>query len=250
MRQSTKQYITMKKSMKPLLYSFGMFIRQISKDSMLLVVLIAPILAAFFFRFGIPIIERLLTAYLQETAILSSYYLLFDLFLSMLTPYMFCFASAMVMLTEYDENMTSYLAVTPIGKKGYILSRLVFPAAISFLGSVLLLLYFSLTEWSMTMIVLICLLTSLASIAVALLVFSVSHNRVEGMAMSKLSGLMMMGLPVPFFLLSSVQYLFAVLPSFWIAKLSLEQNLLYFILAILTSLIWIWLLYRKFEIKL
>ncbi len=230
--------------------SFGIFISQITKDSMLLVVCIAPILAACFFRFGIPIIEQQLTVYLHEPTILTPYYLLFDLFLSMLTPYMFCFASAMVMLTEYDENMTSYLAVTPIGKKGYMVSRLVFPAAISFLGSVLLLLYFSLTEWSMTMIVLMCLLTSLASIAVALLVFSVSHNRVEGVAMSKLSGLMMLGLPVPFFVLSSAQYLFAFLPSFWIAKLSLEQDLLYFIPALLTSLIWIWLLYRKFERKL
>ena len=240
----------MNQSVKPLLRSFGMFIRQISKDSMLLVVCIAPILAAFFFRFGIPIIERLLTVYLQETAILAPYYLLFDLLLSMLTPYMFCFASAMVMLTEYDENMTSYLAVTPIGKKGYILSRLVLPATISFLGSVLLLLYFSLTIWTMTMILLICLLTSLASIAVALLVFSISHNRVEGMAMAKLAGLMMLGLPVPFFLLSGVQYLFAILPSFWIAKLALEQNVLHFIPALLTSLVWIWLLYRKFERKL
>lgn len=236
--------------MKPQIKSFGMFIRQISKDSMLLVVLIAPILAAFFFRFGIPIIERLLTVYLQETTILAPYYLLFDLLLSMLTPYMFCFASAMVMLTEYDENMTNYLAVTPIGKKGYIISRLVFPSAISFLGSVLLLLYFSLTVWSLTMIVLTCLSTSLASIAVALLVFSISHNRVEGMAMAKLAGLMMLGLPVPFFVSSSVQYLSAFLPSFWIAKLALEQNVLYFIPALVTSLVWIWLLYRKFERKL
>ena len=234
--------------MRPMIRSFGMFIRQISKDSMLLVVLIAPILAACFFRFGIPMIEEIFTEYLQQTA-MAPYYLLFDLLLSMLTPYMFCFASAMVMLTEYDENMTSYLAVTPIGKRGYILSRLVFPAGISFLASVILLYYFALTAWSLTMIVLTCFLTSLASIAVALLVFSFSHNRVEGMAMSKLSGLMMVGLPVPFFVLSGVQYLLGFLPSFWIAKLSVEQNVLFFIPALVTSLVWIGLLYRKFERK-
>ena len=236
--------------MNPLLRSFGIFIRQMSKDNMLLLVCIAPILEACLFRFGIPIIERLLCEYFQEITILTPYYLLFDLLLSMLTPYMICFASAMVMLTEFDENMTSYLAVTPIGKKGYIISRVVFPAAVSFLGSVILLHYFSLTAWSLMMILLVCLLTSLVSIAVALLVFSISHNKVEGMAMAKLAGFMILGLPVPFFLLSGVQYLFAVLPSFWIAKLSLEQNVLYFIPALLTSIVWIWFLYRKFERKM
>jgi len=240
----------MKPSMKPLLRSFGMFIRQISKDSMLIVVCIAPILAAFFFHFGIPIIEGLLCEFFRKTTVLTPYNLLFDLFLSILTPYMFCFASAMLMLTEYDEGMTSYLAVTPIGKKGYILSRLLTPAVISFFASSLLLLYFALTTWAFMMIIMVCLLTSLTSIAVALLVFSISHNRVEGMAMAKLSGLMMLGLPVPFFLLSNVQYIFAFLPSFWIAKLGMEQNVLYFIPALLTSLTWLWILYRKFERKL
>ena len=230
--------------------SFVMFIHQISRDSMLLAVCIAPLLYAFFFRFGIPVIEQLLTDHFQQSTILAGYYLLFDLLLSMLTPYMFCFASAMVMLTEHDENMTNYLAVTPIGKTGYIVSRLVFPAGISFPVSVILMLIFAQTPWSIGIIILTCFLTSLMSIAVALLVFSVSHNRVEGMAMSKLSGLIMLGLPVPFFLFSGVQYLFGFLPSFWIAKLSVEQNVLYLIPALVTSLVWIILLYRKFERKL
>lgn len=236
--------------MKPLLRSFAIFIRQITSDSMLLVVCIAPILAACFFRFGIPVVERLLCSYFQETSILSGYYLLFDIFLSVVTPYMFCFASSMVMLTEYDENMTNYLAVTPVGKQGYILSRILFPAVLAFLASVLLMHYFTLTAWSFLMIVLTCLSTALLSSTVSLLVFSVSHNRVEGMAMAKLAGVMMLGLPVPFFLTSAAQYLFAPLPSFWLAKFCLEQGSFSFLLSLLTSGVWIWLLYKKFERKL
>lgn len=217
---------------------------------MLAAVCVASVLSAFFIRFGISTIEGVLCEYFQKAVILGDYYLLFDLLLSLVTPYMLCFASAMVMLAEYDENMASYLAVTPVGKRGYILSRLVFPAAISFLVSVLLMYWFSLTTWSFGMILLTCLLTSLASIAVALLLFSFSHNRVEGMAMAKLSGLLMLGLPVPFFLISNVQYLFSPLPSFWIAKFCLEQNTLFLLPAILSSVIWIGLLYRKFDRKL
>jgi fluoroquinolone transport system permease protein len=68
------------------------------------------------------------------------------------------------------------------------------------------------------------MLTSLLSVAVAMLIVSFSHNRVEGMALAKLSGIMMLGLPVPFFLFSGAQYLFAPLPSFWIAKICLSEN--------------------------
>ena len=176
--------------------------------------------------------------------------MLFDLFLCLITPYMFCFASSMVMLTEYDENITGYLAVTPIGKKGYILSRLLIPCVISFFASLLLIGWFSLTYWTLGMALITCFLTSILCIAISLLLFSFSHNRVEGMAMAKLSGLLMLGLPVPFFLVSKVQYLFSPLSSFWIAKMCFEENFLFLLPAILTSLIWILLLYQKFERKI
>lgn len=236
--------------MKPLFLSFRMFIWQIFKDSMLAAVCIAPVLTALFFRFGIPVIERILCGYFYKTSILSDYYLLFDLFLSLVTPYMFCFASAMVMLTEYDENMVGYMAVTPVGKKGYALSRLFFPAITSFLSSVLLIQSFSLTVWSFGMIFIICLLTGFLSISISLLLVSFSHNRVEGMALAKLSGLLILGLPVPFFLSSNVQYLFFLLPSFWIAKLVLENTVLFLPPALISLSIWLWLTYRRFNQKI
>ncbi|MEA4847347.1 MAG: ABC transporter permease [Clostridiaceae bacterium] len=236
--------------MKPLLRSFSMFVRQIFKDSMLAAVCAATVLTAFFIRFGIPETENLLCGYFGKEAILKDYYLLFDLLLALITPYMLCFASAMMMLTEYDENMTGYLAVTPVGKRGYILSRLVFPAGIAFAVSIIIMKWFSLTVWSNGMILLASLMTCIASVAVAMLLFAFSHNRVEGMAVGKLSGLLMLGLPVPFFLPANVQYLFSPLPSFWIAKLCMMQNIIFLLPALVSSLIWIWFLYRKFNRKI
>ncbi len=217
---------------------------------MLSAVCIGTLVTALFIRFGVPAIENILCNHFQEEVILAKYYLLFDLMLALITPYMFCFASAMMILTEYDENLTRYLAVTPVGKNGYILSRLVFPALISIVVSVALMHWFSLTAWSFAMTLLTCILTCLMSIAVALLTFAFSHNRVEGLAMAKLSGLLMVGLFVPFFLLTNIQYLFSPLPSFWIAKLCMEQNLIFLWPATLSSLIWITVLYQKFSRKI
>lgn len=236
--------------MKPLIRSFALFVKQIFSDSMLATICIATVLAACFIRFGIPLLEIVLCSYFEREAILADYYLLFDLLLALVTPYMICFASAMMMLTEYDENMASYLAVTPVGKRGYILSRLVFPAGTAFAVSMVLMRWCSLTAWPLGMILLICLLTCLLSVAVALLLFSFSHNRVEGMAMGKLSGLLMLGLPAPFFLPSDVQYLVSPLPSFWIAKLCMGRNAIFLLPALLSTLLWIWLLSKKFIRKI
>lgn len=236
--------------MKPLLRSFGIFIRQIIRDDMLWAVCLAPLLVALLFRFGIPYAETLLCAHFQKRTILAGYYLLFDLVLCLMPSYMFCFASAMVMLTERDENMAGYMAVTPVGKTGYMLSRLVLPAAIAFPISILLIHFFSLTDWNYLALSAVSLLMGLSSIAVALFIFSFSRNRVEGMAMVKLSGLLFVGLVAPFFVLSGSQYLVAFLPSFWAAKLCLEENSLLMLPALAVSLVWIWALGRRLERKL
>jgi fluoroquinolone transport system permease protein len=227
-----------------------MFYRQIAKDGMLYAVLAAPLLAGCAFRFGIPAAEAVLCGYLGRETILSGYYLLFDLFLAVMTPYIVCFVSALVMLTEYDENLTAYMAVTPVGKRGYIVSRLVFPSAVSAFASALLVSLFSLTVWTAPALLITCALSSLLSIAVALLLVSFSHNRVEGMALGKLAGIILLGLPVPFFLLSGAQYLFSVFPSFWIAKLCVEGNALFLLPALFTTFLWTWALYGRFIRKL
>ncbi len=142
------------------------------------------------------------------------------------------------------------MAVTPVGKTGYMLSRLIFPAAVAFPFSILLAYFFSLTNWDLLMLSAVSLLTSLSSTAVALFIFSFSRNRVEGMAMAKMSGLMFVGLVVPFFVFSGSQYLVAFLPSFWAAKLCLEKNMLLMLPSLAVSVVWIWMLGRRFERKL
>lgn len=236
--------------MKPILRSFGIFIRQIIRDNMLWAVCFAPLIIALLFRFGIPYVEILLCAHFQRKTILTDYYLLFDLVLCLMPSYMLCFASAMVMLTERDENMAGYMSVTPVGKTGYILSRLIFPAATSIPFSILLTYFFSLTDWNFLMLLVVSLLMSLVSIAIALFIFSFSRNRVEGMAMAKMSGLMFVGFAIPFFASSDVQYIVAFLPLFWVAKLCMEGNGLLMLPALVVSFIWIGILGHRFIRKL
>lgn len=175
--------------MSALFISFKQFLLQIGRDGMLLVICLAPILAGIVFKFAVPIGEMMLCTHLGKTAILSPYYLLFDIFLAIITPYMFCFASAMVILEEKDTNLTAYLSVTPVGKSVYLLSRLGFPAAISAVFSIMMLLFFSLTDMGILEKIVLSALTAPIGVIISLLIVSFSSNKVEGIAIAKLGGL-------------------------------------------------------------
>lgn len=236
--------------MKPIVASFGMLVRQITKDGMLIVVCFASILASFFFRFAIPVLEGILCIYFVKPSILAPYYRLFDIVLTLLPPYMLCFATAMVMLDEYDQNMTGYLAVTPVRKSGYIVSHLVVPACLSVLVSFVLVSLFHLNVWKAPILIGVSLLAGVSGFTVALFLFAFSRNKVEGMAMAKLSGLILLGLPVPFFMHSNWQYLFAPLPSYWVARFCLEGNVIFFLVALGWSLVYIPWFYCQVERKI
>lgn len=230
--------------------SFQMFLRQIRSDSMLYMLCFLPLLIAGVFRFGIPLLETQLCALFGAASILKDYYLLFDLFLAVFIPYFLVFISAMVMLSEIDEHITAYLAVTPIRKKGYLVSRLLYPALISIAVSAALMAFCTLTQWTAWNILLSNLLAVLVCVPVAMLIVVFSHNRVEGMALAKLAGLLLFGFPVPFFLQNGFQYLFAWLPSFWVAKVFSGQAYWAVIPAVLVSSAWTWVQYKTFERKL
>jgi len=223
---------------------------QITKDMMLFFACFAPILCGVFIKFAIPLAEKYLSEHFGVSQILVPYYLIFDLFLALITPLMFCFISAMVILGEIDDNISNYMAVTPLGSKGYLLSRLGFPIVISFIITILLLSIFPLTQIALYTQIGVSLLVSGLGFIVSLLIVSISANKVEGMAVSKLSGLFMIGIPAPFFITSNVQYILWILPSFWLAKFALENSPLYFIFGIITSIIWILLLIKKFVKKI
>ena len=236
--------------MKSNIRSLQMLLRQIRADSMLILMCFLPFVIAAVFHFGVPFLETQLCAVFTLPSVLADYYLLFDLFLAVFAPFFFVFLSAMVMLTEIDEHVSAYLAVTPVRKQGYLVSRFVYPAVFAALISAVLLACCSLTPWTVWGIALVCVLGVLLCVPIAMMIVVVSHNRVEGMALAKLAGLLLFGLPVPFFLTGCLQYLFAWLPSFWIAKVFTGANAWAVLPAIAVSLGWIVPQYRRFERKL
>lgn len=220
------------------------------RDMMLFAACLAPVFAGLFFRFAIPFLEAVLTDYFHISAIISPYYRLIDVFFMMLSPTMFCFVSAMVSLEEADEKTAVYLFITPLGKAGYLSARFGVPAIIAFLVTVILLPVFKLTTFTPIAILLLAAGGTLQGIIVALLILTLSSNKLEGMAVTKLSTLTICGAAVPFFIKDNLQYVLIPLPSFWIGKAACENLLLYMLPAFALSAAWICFLLKRYLRKM
>ena len=236
--------------MKAIRLSFFQMAAAMRRDMMLFAACLMPIIAGLFFRFAIPFLQTVLTDRFHILAIISPYYKLIDIFFLMLSPTMFCFISAMVCLEEADEKTAVYLFVTPLGKTGYLFARFGIPAITAFLITIMLFPAFNLTTFSAIAILLFAASGTLQGMIVALLVLTLSSNKLEGMAVTKLSTLSILGAVIPFFIKENIQYVSFLLPSFWIGKAACENRLLYILPAFVLSAIWICFLLKRYLCKM
>lgn len=232
--------------MRAIRLSFLHMLKFIRRDMMLFAALTAPVLAGMAIRFIIPFIEKALIDFTGLNAVISPYYGLFDIFFASLSPAMFCFISAMVMLEEHDDHIDRYLFITGLGKNGYIVSRIVIPALFAFVITVALLPLFGLSDLSAARIIFLSLTGTLQGIIIALLIVTISSNKLEGMAITKLSSLIIFGAVVPYFISSPFGFCLSFLPSFWMGKCIHDNSLIYMVTSLLVGGIWIMILKRKF----
>jgi len=104
----------------------------------------------------------------------------------MITPIMYCFSFAMILLEEIDDKVARYFMIMPPGKSGYLLSRVGLPAVISLLFTPLLLLFFHISSMNTSALLSVSLLGATMAFIVALIIVSLSTNKLEGMAATKM----------------------------------------------------------------
>lgn len=223
--------------------------RQIKSDYMLTLACIVPFFVGCIVKFAVPILEDVLTKQFQLEFLLTPYYPLFDLFLSMIAPIMFCFAFAMILLEEIDDKVARYFMITPLGKGGYLFSRIGIPAILSLLFTPPILMFFHIGSMNISTLLEISLLGTLLGMIVALMIVSLSSNKLEGMAVTKMSSLLTLGIFPPFFINGNSEYLFVVLPSYWLAKCVQSGHVLVFMSGLFSSCLWMYLLIQKFNKK-
>ena len=130
----------------------------------------------------------------------------------------------MVILEERDTGVLNYLAVTPLGMKGYLLSRLVLISAIASVYGFVVELFLRLSDLSFMQLLLGCVFSFFTGIWLVCLIAALASNKVEGLAFSKFSGFLILGPFAAFFIKDWVKYLAGILPTFWFTEFCLNQN--------------------------
>jgi fluoroquinolone transport system permease protein len=234
--------------MSAVLKLFHVGLRQVLRDGMLLLLLPAPFLMGAAFRILLPFADGILIREIGFTLV--PWYPLSDAFILSMAPLMTALVCAFVILDERDEGTGMYFNITPAGGRAYLMARMGLPMVWAYGSAVVALVLFGLTI-DLSVILTASVIGVLQGIISCMLLVTIAGNKVEGLALSKIANLLLLGLPVPWFIEAPYKYLFGFLPSFWIGEMIMTTNgdgiaIFHVMMGIVTSLIWIALLFRLF----
>ena len=228
---------------------FWQMVKQIAKEAMLILLVIAPILAGLFFKFGIPFAQTRILARFGYGEAFVPYYGYCNWLLALLSGMLFAFVGALVVLGEIDDGISKYICATPVGVGGYLAARIYVPAILSGIFAGVLIPVFSLVFIDLKTLLVMIASTVFSGIITSLLVIAISTNKVEGMAIGKLSGGFGMVLFVPLLIKGPLQYIFSIFPMFWMGKFIQGEahGILFLSLAMVLFIGWIYFLMKKFQ---
>lgn len=227
----------------PIRRAFQALLRSVLADGMFVALLIAPPLLGAALRFGLP---ALISA-VPPLGLVANYKPLWDALLYLRTPYMTLFSSCMVALEERDNGVCLALVTTPLGKAGYLASRFLLPALFAALYSALCAAAFSSVPRPLSHTVMLSLPAAFTALTMVAFIPAFARDKIVGMAMSKLCGLLMLTVAIPFFLPYKWQPLLCWLPSYWFYRFLINTDWLMAVMCLLTGLAWLAPLVRRFS---
>jgi fluoroquinolone transport system permease protein len=194
-------------------------LRNILRDPMLAAATILPLLLAAVLRWGFARLAAEVGAAfpLHEYADFATAWILVQ------APLLIGLAVGLVLLDERDENVLAAIAVTPVGRRGWLLYRTALPTLASVLACVLVLLLAGLTAIPAARFLPVVLLAGLEAPLITLFLAAFAANKVQALALAKVAGVTVI---VPFAALldSPLRWLGAVVPHYWIAELVLARE--------------------------
>ncbi len=189
-------------------------IKNISRDFILMVLLPVPIFLALLLKFGLPQLIPLVSEWIN----LKSYTPLILIFLIIMGPLLTGMVSGLMLVDEGDENVVPAIAVTPLGRKGYIIYRLASPFVWTFLILLPVPYLSGLAEINYLIYFPVILLASLGAPFEALFIAVLAKNKIEAMAMGKITGVLFIAPFISWFAPAPWKFLGGIFPGFWVAE--------------------------------
>jgi fluoroquinolone transport system permease protein len=190
--------------------------KSISRDPLLRWLIFYPLLLAAMIRWGTPI----LTVHLgtRFNFDLQPYYPLLMSFIMLMTPMLAGIVIGFLLLDQRDDQTLAALQVTPLTLSGYFAYRIAVPMALSFVITIFVFPMTGLVELGALTLAAVACGSSLLAPLYALFLGSFANNKVQGFALTKALGILLVPLPIAYFVRPPWQILFGLDPLYWPAK--------------------------------
>jgi len=191
--------------------------RGVRRDGLLSWMIVIPMIGALVLRWGLPpLTARLIERYAFD---LTLYYpALLAYFFVVMTPVIFGTVIGFLLLDEKDDQTLIALQVTPLSLSRYLAYRIAIPVVLT---SVMILVIFPLSGLSalpLTHILIIGIVAAPLAPLFALYLAAFAQNKVQGFALIKLSGIVLLLPTFAFFIQSPWELAFGLLPTYWLMK--------------------------------
>jgi len=203
-------------------------LKLIVRDSTLVMALFGPI-AITCLIFFLPSIEALVLSKISFD--LTPYRSFIVVFLSLIPGMLFAMIYGFIILDERDEDVIDFISITPLRKRGYLTYKLIMPMLLSAGFFLFIIFASSLIQFNPVHAMGVSIMVAIEAAIGTLFLVAFSENKVEGLAFSKVLGIMYLAIPLVFFWTSGWHWLSAFLPPFWIAKAFVHSQM---------SSAWIW----------
>lgn len=195
--------------------------KNITRDAMLFGAMLAPIALALFVKLSISYFSEDLNAMFSFS--IEQHYPFIMSFVILLPPFMLGVMAGLMILEEMDDHILSYIAVTPVSKSSYLLYRLIVPMLLSTILTIFVIVYTGLVDFTISLLPVV-LQAALLTPIIALFLASFANNKVEGLAIGKAIGIIVILPTVAYIVESNWLFVLGVFPTFWIAEGFIKSN--------------------------
>jgi fluoroquinolone transport system permease protein len=222
-------------------------LKNVRRDLILNMVWLVPLLLAVFLKVTLPSANRLVYDFFSVE--LYDYSLFIMSVVLLMTPVLIGMMSGLMLLEERDDEMLTYYAITPLTKQGFLMYRLFFPMLIGFIVSLIVasIVNLVLIDWKLCLVL---WLMMFETPVVALFIASFAKNKVEGLALAKVTTFLITTPLIIYFVDSKWSMLGVILPPYWAVELftsSTNESFWWqFVIGVLIHILVIDLLLKRF----
>ncbi|WP_246565986.1 ABC transporter permease [Tissierella simiarum] len=187
-------------------------IKKWSRDSMMGFMVVYPILFGLIGRYFLPWISR------RNNFSLEAYADLIIVILTLLVPISYGALIGFSILEDRDDNVLTAIKISPFGIKQFLAFRLIMVSILCFIACIYVMWFSNIGNISIKNIIAISFLASFEAPISGLLINALAKNKIEGFAVMKGAGTIIVFPIIALFFMGKKELFFAFAPGFWSAK--------------------------------